>query len=197
MLSSQAFILDVSGDLLLKSGENSDIVDGCTALSDQRCFCRSTDIAHSWWKGYCWCGPRRILWSIDKSIVRAFVALRRTIAEHNELAWKITQLERKLANHDDQIIAIIQDNCSCCLWRKGCGRYTYCFCKKGELRMPKTKPLISTRLDSDILEWFKSQGAGYQTRMNAVLRMYMEAHNEVGEVGSDINRGFWSCWNLL
>ena len=51
------------------------------------------------------------------------------------------------------------------------------FFKKGELRMPKTKPLISIRLDSDVLEWFKSQGAGYQTRMNAVLRMYMEAHN--------------------
>ncbi len=52
------------------------------------------------------------------------------------------------------------------------------FFKKGELRMPKTKPLISIRLDSDVLEWFKSQGTGYQTRMNAVLRMYMEAHNE-------------------
>jgi uncharacterized protein (DUF4415 family) len=52
------------------------------------------------------------------------------------------------------------------------------FFKKGKLRMPKTKPLISIRLDSDILEWFKSQGAGYQTRMNAVLRMYMEAHNK-------------------
>ena len=52
------------------------------------------------------------------------------------------------------------------------------FFKKGELRMPKKKPLISIRLDSDVLEWFKSQGAGYQTRMNAVLRMYMEAHNK-------------------
>ncbi len=52
------------------------------------------------------------------------------------------------------------------------------FFKKGKLRLPKTKPLISIRLDSDILEWFKSQGAGYQTRMNAVLRMYMEAHNK-------------------
>jgi hypothetical protein len=40
-------------------------------------------------------------------IVRAFVALRRTISEHKELARKITQLERKLADHDDQIIAII------------------------------------------------------------------------------------------
>ena len=41
-------------------------------------------------------------------IVRAFVALRRTISEHKELARKLTKLERKLADHDDQIIAIIQ-----------------------------------------------------------------------------------------
>ncbi len=41
-------------------------------------------------------------------IVRAFVALRRIISEHKELAREIAQLERKLADHDDQIIAIIQ-----------------------------------------------------------------------------------------
>jgi hypothetical protein len=41
-------------------------------------------------------------------IVRAFVALRRAISGHKELARKITQLERKLTDHDDQIIAIIQ-----------------------------------------------------------------------------------------
>ena len=52
------------------------------------------------------------------------------------------------------------------------------FFKKGQLRMPKAKPLISIRLDSDVLEWYKSQGAGYRTRMNAVLRMYMEGHNK-------------------
>ena len=41
-------------------------------------------------------------------IVRAFVALRRTISEHKELARKLTKLERKLADQDDQIIAIIE-----------------------------------------------------------------------------------------
>ncbi len=48
------------------------------------------------------------------------------------------------------------------------------FWAKSTVRMPKTKPNISIRLDSDVLEWFKSQGAGYQTRMNAILRTYME-----------------------
>ena len=37
------------------------------------------------------------------------------------------------------------------------------------------KAAISLRLDADVLDWFKSQGAGYQTRINAVLRAYMEA----------------------
>ncbi|MFU8864314.1 MAG: BrnA antitoxin family protein [Rhodobacterales bacterium] len=41
--------------------------------------------------------------------------------------------------------------------------------------VPKTKQAISLRLDNDILEYFKSSGSGYQTRMNAVLRAWMEA----------------------
>jgi len=41
-------------------------------------------------------------------IVRAFVALRRIASEHKELSHKISLLERKLIDHDDQIIEIIQ-----------------------------------------------------------------------------------------
>ena len=43
------------------------------------------------------------------------------------------------------------------------------------LRLPRRKKSLSIRLDPDVLEWFKRQGKGYQTRINAVLRMYMEA----------------------
>jgi uncharacterized protein (DUF4415 family) len=49
------------------------------------------------------------------------------------------------------------------------------FFATGELRMPTTKPLISIRIDPEVLTWFRSQGPGYQTRINAVLRLYMEA----------------------
>ena len=42
------------------------------------------------------------------------------------------------------------------------------------------KEQIALRVDSDVLAWFKAQGPGYQTRMNAVLRMYMQAQNEGG-----------------
>jgi uncharacterized protein (DUF4415 family) len=38
------------------------------------------------------------------------------------------------------------------------------------------KRLTSLRLDADLLEWFKSGGDGYQTRINAALREYVERH---------------------
>jgi uncharacterized protein (DUF4415 family) len=38
---------------------------------------------------------------------------------------------------------------------------------------PKTA--ISLRIDADVLEWFKKQGSGYQTRMSAILKAFKEA----------------------
>ena len=38
-----------------------------------------------------------------------------------------------------------------------------------------SKASISLRLDQDVLEWFKAQGAGYQTRINTVLRAFRDA----------------------
>jgi len=37
------------------------------------------------------------------------------------------------------------------------------------------KTSISLRVDQDVLEWFKAQGAGYQTRINTVLRAFRDA----------------------
>lgn len=34
---------------------------------------------------------------------------------------------------------------------------------------------ISLRIEQDVLDWFKAQGPGYQTRINAVLRAYRDA----------------------
>jgi uncharacterized protein (DUF4415 family) len=45
-----------------------------------------------------------------------------------------------------------------------------------ELPMPRPKVHASLRLDADMLEWFKSQGRGYQTKINAVLRSYFRQH---------------------
>jgi uncharacterized protein (DUF4415 family) len=48
------------------------------------------------------------------------------------------------------------------------------FFQKAELRVPPKQP-VTLRLDADVLDWFKSQGRGYQTRINTLLRKYMEA----------------------
>lgn len=42
------------------------------------------------------------------------------------------------------------------------------------LVIPPKKQAISIRVDEDVLDYFKKQGAGYQRRMNAVLRSYMQ-----------------------
>lgn len=44
------------------------------------------------------------------------------------------------------------------------------------LKPPPGKEQITIRLDEDVLKWFRSQGRGYQTRINSLLRAYMEAH---------------------
>ena len=43
------------------------------------------------------------------------------------------------------------------------------------LPAPPRKEAISLRLDAEVLDWFRARGPGYQTRINAVLRAYMEA----------------------
>ena len=47
------------------------------------------------------------------------------------------------------------------------------FFRDAQLVTPTKQP-VTLRLDTDVLEWFKSQGKGYQTRINKLLRHYME-----------------------
>ena len=42
------------------------------------------------------------------------------------------------------------------------------------LVIPPKKKAISIRVDEDVLDYFKKEGAGYQRRINAVLRSYMQ-----------------------
>ena len=41
--------------------------------------------------------------------------------------------------------------------------------------IPRKKQL-TLRIDSDVVEWYKKQGRGYQTKINALLRAYMKEH---------------------
>lgn len=47
---------------------------------------------------------------------------------------------------------------------------------KAAAQLPLTKKQITLRIDAEVLEFFKHTGKRYQTRMNAVLRSYVEAH---------------------
>lgn len=51
------------------------------------------------------------------------------------------------------------------------------FFSQAQLRVP-AKQTVTIRLDSDVLAWFKEQGAGYQTRINQLLRQYMQAQQQ-------------------
>ncbi|MBA3563132.1 MAG: BrnA antitoxin family protein [Gammaproteobacteria bacterium] len=46
--------------------------------------------------------------------------------------------------------------------------------RKGLKPVP-TKEQVTLRLDADVLDWFKAQGKGYQTRINTLLRAYKDA----------------------
>ncbi len=48
------------------------------------------------------------------------------------------------------------------------------FWVKAKLVMPRSKKTVTMRLDADLLDWFRSN-PGYQTRINAILRAYMNA----------------------
>ncbi len=47
-----------------------------------------------------------------------------------------------------------------------------------KLVIPPVKQAVSVRLDQDVIAFFKAEGPGYQTRMNAVLRSYMQAKKD-------------------
>jgi uncharacterized protein (DUF4415 family) len=54
------------------------------------------------------------------------------------------------------------------------------FWRNARLVMPERKIPVTLRLDRDVLSWFRAQGRLYQTRMNAVLKAYMHAHQKAG-----------------
>jgi uncharacterized protein (DUF4415 family) len=50
------------------------------------------------------------------------------------------------------------------------------FWKNAKVVMPAPKEIVTMRLDADLLRWFRQQ-RGYQTRINAILRAYMNAQD--------------------
>lgn len=50
------------------------------------------------------------------------------------------------------------------------------FWRRAKLVLPEAKKSVHLRVDADVLDWFRAQGKGHLTRMNAVLRSFYEAH---------------------
>ena len=52
------------------------------------------------------------------------------------------------------------------------------FWDKALVMSPRGKRQVTLRLDVDVLDFFKKAGRGYQTKINRVLRAFVEAHNQ-------------------
>lgn len=48
--------------------------------------------------------------------------------------------------------------------------------------LKEAKQQITLRIDADVLEWFRASGSGYQSRMNAVLKAYVQTHSGPGQL---------------
>jgi len=52
------------------------------------------------------------------------------------------------------------------------------FFARAEWRMPEKKRAVTLSVDSEVLKWFEGQGADFQQRVNAALKIYAEAHQK-------------------
>lgn len=52
------------------------------------------------------------------------------------------------------------------------------FWSQARIVEPHNKKSIHLRIDADVLDFFKAQGKGHLTRMNAVLKAYADAHRK-------------------
>ena len=52
------------------------------------------------------------------------------------------------------------------------------FFRRARVVVPPGKQQLTIRLDTDVLAWLRDQGKGYQSRINAILRAYYDAHRD-------------------
>src|SRR6266705_6877450 len=68
------------------------------------------------------------------------------------------------------------------------------FWKDAKIVLPTRKEVVTMRLDADLLAWFRQQ-RGYQTRINAILRSYMKAHESDARLTRQVKTR--KEWNFL
>jgi uncharacterized protein (DUF4415 family) len=84
------------------------------------------------------------------------------------LDQSLTDWDRLDALTDDEIAAAIRDDPDAFEPEPGCLEHAQV------VRAAQPKQRLTLRLDTDLVDWFKAQGPAYQTRINAVLRAYVE-----------------------
>ncbi len=89
----------------------------------------------------------------------------RDMAERGEDQTDLVQLKAMSETELERFIAAAPD------WRD-VPRDWY---RDADAVMPRPKVPVSIRLDADLVEFFRDQGRGWQTRINAVLRAYADA----------------------
>ena len=52
------------------------------------------------------------------------------------------------------------------------------FWRDGRVVRPVPKESITIRVDRDVVDWFRAEGRGYQTRINAVLRAFVDGRRK-------------------
>jgi uncharacterized protein (DUF4415 family) len=57
---------------------------------------------------------------------------------------------------------------------------TQAFFAKATIRVPRTPIEVTLHVDPDLLAWFQAQGPTCEQRINAALRLYVEAHRDEG-----------------
>ena len=55
---------------------------------------------------------------------------------------------------------------------------------KASVELPKLKAVLNMRIDYDVMEYFRNQGKGYQTKINAVLRSYVDQRRHHGSMNA-------------
>jgi uncharacterized protein (DUF4415 family) len=95
----------------------------------------------------------------------------------NIVRYTDSELDAMLARGEDRsdldrVRALSEEELEASIDREDEGEVDWSSLQAG---LPEPKRQLTLRLDADVVEWFRSRGPGYQTRMNAVLRSYVEA----------------------
>jgi len=75
------------------------------AVRQELALCLLLNMGRSWLRA---CSTQRGRYQMSVFVIRAFVRLRHSMAQHRDLAEKLTELEHRLGDHDRQIVALVQ-----------------------------------------------------------------------------------------